>query len=165
MEESSRDLLAACLVFRPTLAAADVDVTEGTLPKVPLEQLTIDAIVLSQSCDLVQHKVQDVLLCACWQPRELPDGLGSVRGLDGIRRGHLASHHLLPPCSLEGFVESVRVVDFRSVYTLPLDYFRRLAAKRGKRLRLLPPYREHLSQAFARYFMRVGLPADIPQVS
>lgn len=23
---------------------------------------------------------------------------------------------------------------------------------------LMPPYREHLSQAFARYFMRVGLP-------
>jgi hypothetical protein len=26
----------------------------------------------------------------------------------------------------------------------------------------MPPYREHLSQAFARYFMRVGLPSDIP---
>ena len=26
---------------------------------------------------------------------------------------------------------------------------------------LLPPYREHLSQAFARFFMRVGLPLDI----
>jgi hypothetical protein len=32
----------------------------------------------------------------------------------------------------------------------------------GRRLRLLPPYREHLSQAFARFFMRVGLPVDIP---
>jgi hypothetical protein len=29
--------------------------------------------------------------------------------------------------------------------------------------RLLPPYREHLSQSFARYFMRVGLPVDIPK--
>ena len=29
-------------------------------------------------------------------------------------------------------------------------------------LRLLPPYGEHLSQAFARFFMRVGLPVDIP---
>jgi hypothetical protein len=27
----------------------------------------------------------------------------------------------------------------------------------GCELRLLPPYREHLSQAFARFFMRVGL--------
>jgi hypothetical protein len=27
---------------------------------------------------------------------------------------------------------------------------------------LLPPYREHLSQAFARFFMRVGLPVEVP---
>ena len=31
-----------------------------------------------------------------------------------------------------------------------------------QRLRLNPPYREHLSQAFARFCMRVGLPVDIP---
>jgi hypothetical protein len=39
---------------------------------------------------------------------------------------------------------------------------REFANAAGHRLRLLPPYREHLSQAFARLFMRVGLPADIP---
>jgi hypothetical protein len=39
---------------------------------------------------------------------------------------------------------------------------REFAHQMGDRLRLLPPYREHLSQAFARLFMRVGLPADIP---
>jgi hypothetical protein len=38
----------------------------------------------------------------------------------------------------------------------------RSRAKAAKRLRLLPPYREHLSQSFARFFMRVGLPIDIP---
>ena len=32
----------------------------------------------------------------------------------------------------------------------------------ARRLRLLPPYREHLSQSFARFFMRVGLPIDTP---
>jgi hypothetical protein len=35
--------------------------------------------------------------------------------------------------------------------------------KLGNRLRLCPPYREHLAQAFARFFMRVGLPSDIPE--
>ena len=39
---------------------------------------------------------------------------------------------------------------------------RELAASQGPRLRLNPPYREHLAQAFARFFMRVGLPVDIP---
>jgi len=46
---------------------------------------------------------------------------------------------------------------------VPFDFIVDLAKKKGKRLRLLPPYREHLSQAFARFFIRVGLPVDIPQ--
>jgi hypothetical protein len=46
---------------------------------------------------------------------------------------------------------------------LPFPFLSSLAAANGKRLRLLPPYREHLSQAFARFFMRVGLPTDIPK--
>ena len=56
----------------------------------------------------------------------------------------------------------LRVVDFRRVYSLPLTFVCQVAARTGQRLRLLPPYREHLSQAFARDFMRVGLPQDIP---
>ncbi len=36
-----------------------------------------------------------------------------------------------------------------------------LAARNEPRLRLLPPYREHLSQAFARFFMRVVLPVEV----
>jgi len=47
------------------------------------------------------------------------------------------------------------------VFSLPVRFVRKKAAD-GRRLRLLPPYREHLSQAFARFFMRVGLPVDIP---
>ena len=54
------------------------------------------------------------------------------------------------------------MVDFRNVYGVPFGFLEELSASRGERLRLLPPYREHLSQAFARFFMRVGLPTDIP---
>lgn len=36
--------------------------------------------------------------------------------------------------------------------------------EKKQRLRLLPPYREHLSQAFARYFMQVGLPVNVSKV-
>lgn len=52
--------------------------------------------------------------------------------------------------------------DFRRGYSLPLAFLRKRALLDSRRLRLLPPYREHLSQAFARFFMRVGLPVDIP---
>lgn len=69
---------------------------------------------------------------------------------------------MLGPCDLPGFELDVAVVDFRRVYSLPLEYVRNFASEAGDRVRLLPPYREHLSQAFARFFMRVGLPVDIP---
>jgi hypothetical protein len=53
-------------------------------------------------------------------------------------------------------------VDFHEVFTLPRAFLERQLAQRGQpRLRLLPPYREHLSQAFARFFMRVGLPTPV----
>ena len=69
--------------------------------------------------------------------------------------------HVLAPCELPGLEREVRVVDFHRLYTLPLQFLRKRAGDEGRRLRLQPPYREHLSQAFARYFMRVGLPVDI----
>jgi hypothetical protein len=54
------------------------------------------------------------------------------------------------------------VVDFLELYTLPRGLLEALLRSRGvPRVRLLPPYREHLSQAFARFFMRVGLPQPI----
>ena len=55
-----------------------------------------------------------------------------------------------------------RIVDFHNIYTVPLTFLESLLMQRLQpRLRLLPPYREHLSQAFARYFMRVGLPVAV----
>ena len=52
------------------------------------------------------------------------------------------------------------VVDFHRLFVLPKAIARRFADQSGSRLRLRSPYREHLAQAFARYFMRVGLPHD-----
>ena len=58
-----------------------------------------------------------------------------------------------------------QLVDFSRVFTIAVRLTRDLAVSQGMRLRLNPPYREHLAQAFARFFMRVGLPVDIPPFS
>jgi len=63
----------------------------------------------------------------------------SSNGKEELRRGNVAGYHV------------------------SIDFLIDLIKKKDKRLRLLPPYREHLSQAFARFFMRVGLPVDIPE--
>jgi hypothetical protein len=93
---------------------------------------------------------------------ELKTGhLASETGMEDARKGRLPSFHLLAESTLDGFKRGVRVVDFRRVYSLPVAFVRKRASLSG-RLRLMPPYREHLSQSFARFFMRVGLPIDIP---
>ncbi len=89
-------------------------------------------------------------------------GLGRNR-LEQIRKGQIVSNHILNKCSLPDFEKDYRIVDFRRVMSLTIGFIRELANKNSPRLLLLPPYREHLAQAFARFFMRVGLPVDIPK--
>jgi hypothetical protein len=154
------DIFEACPVFRLPPEAVDRSITE-----IAVEWVPYDLIVMSQSCDLVagREKIEDVLLCAVWTRSEALGG-ASKNDLEQIRRGQRPRYHLLAESKLASGTRDVRVVDFGEVYSLPLKLLRRRAtqAGQGARLRLLPPYREHLSQGFARYFMRVGLPVDIP---
>jgi hypothetical protein len=154
------DILELCPVFLPP---EDLDEHSATVTS--FRWVERDVIVLSQTCDMVEgrEKIPTVLLCALWQRSELTEGfLATPKGMEETRRGNLPGLHVLAPCALPAFEREVRIVDFRRVYTLPLAFFRRRATSTGDRIRLLPPYREHLAQAFARFFIRVGLPVDIP---
>jgi hypothetical protein len=55
------------------------------------------------------------------------------------------------------------VVDYQEIFTLPRDYLADGAAELGSRCVSRPLFLEQFSQAFARFFMRVGLPATIPE--
>ncbi len=133
--------------------------------KVPAEVIEYDVAILSQSCDLEQRKIDLVLVCPVWSLSEFENRSTFFKGKSGkeaLRLGNVPGYHLLNKCEINGFERDYLVVDFRSVYSVPFDFILALARKRERGLRLLPPYREHLSQAFARFFMRVGLPVDIP---
>ena len=127
----------------------------------------MEVIVLSQSCDLVKgrEKVEDALLCAVWQRGDLKDDdvFSKVENWENARRGRFPACHVLADCNIDEHGRDVSLVDFRRLYSLPLSFVH-ARAKTSSRIRLMPPYREHLSQAFARYFMRVGLPTDIPPI-
>lgn len=69
--------------------------------------------------------------------------------------------HLIETCDAENLRFEKQVVDFRAIYTLPKDFVTAYARTLEFRARLLSPYKEHLSQAFARYFIRVGLPRPL----
>ncbi len=124
-----------------------------------------DVVVLSQTCDLVQGKAPLILvseirtLTGFRQDRPSTDN----KFLENVRRGYVHALHLLNKCPLGGFNNDILVVNFHFTFSLDRGSFQRFVKDYGDRIRLLSPYREHLSQAFARFFMRVGLPADIPR--
>lgn len=159
------DILENCpVLILPSKLTFDTPTTTSQLYEVPFEAR--DVIVMSQTCDMVKdyEKITEVLLCTLWKKSDLKSGTMSTnRDWEHARKGHMPGFHVLNQCDLEGFNRDFSVVDFRRVYSLPLGLTREIAAALGKRIRLLPPYREHLSQAFARFFMRVGLPVDIPE--
>lgn len=151
------DFIDTCPVLIPTSSFRENDISARVIE--------YDVIILSQSCDLAHRKLDLVLVSPVWNISELEsksDFFKSRKGKESLRQGNISGYHLLNRCKLEGCENDYLIVDFRNVYGVPLDFIIDLAKDRGKRLRLLPPYREHLSQAFARFFMRVGLPVDIP---
>ncbi len=122
---------------------------------------------MTQSCDLSDFQGDDeVLLCPLSDYRTAAAVSRELRGKDGwakLIRGRFVGAYLMNRCEIPGHQFDYQVVDLKRVLTVPLGLVRQVAAKEGRRVRLLPPYREHLAQAFARQFMRVGLPEDLPR--
>jgi hypothetical protein len=153
------DILLACLLIVP--------IPELTFPIVketaPADVQSFDVIVMTQSCDLAENKIQDIILCPHWdlvQAGQMDFALGKS-AWKSILKGHKYRYTILEGWNSQEVSMGVRVVDFGRIFSLPRSFVAQFAAAQGKRLRLCPPYREHLSQSFARFFMRVGLPQDI----
>jgi hypothetical protein len=156
------DLLLNCPVFV---------IPPGAFSDPAQRQITIerqDVIVMTQSCDLALRAnghcaVEDVILSPIYARAALGPHktYGKPQGWEEARRGRHAGYHVLNHCQLAGHQMDYCLVDLRRIFTLSVELVRVIAGAQGQRLRLLPPYREHLSQAFARFFMRVGLPVDV----
>jgi hypothetical protein len=160
-----------CIVENATLEQGDfffscpVTVPVST-PKgntIDVEVLEYDIVVMSQSCDLENGKIDLVLVCPFFPLSDIrKEGYYATKeGYKSLLNGTSVGYHLLNRVDLEDFVLDPVVIDFRNVYSVPYMFLIRHANETPKRVRLLPPYREHLSQAFARFFMRVGLPLAI----
>jgi hypothetical protein len=132
---------------------------------VDVKVIESDVVIMSQSCDLERGKVEIVLVCpfiALSEARKHnSQHFSSAKWLKGVRQGKEPGYHLLNEITLQGHEQEPVIVDFRNVYGVPFEYFQTLLEDSVPRIRLLPPYKEHLSQAFARFFMRVGLPVPV----
>lgn len=155
------DLLMSCPILR--VAALEKD-PSGAVEVVEEEH---DVIVLTQSCDLENDKVDELLVAAVrgYRPLVAQEGAANsmLRSKDFRRaavRGNLPSYSLLQARSQPPELEW-SLVDFHHLFSLRKSWARGVAEQLGDRLRLKSPYREHLAQAFARYIMRVGLPTHL----
>ena len=137
-----------------------------------------DVVVMTQACDLKEGKVHNVILCPCpslstyrqeWEADRQARKQGSTAKAwaslcNNITKGYLWNLAMLNSGTAGELATEHRIVDFHEVYSIPRRFLESLLARRRThRLRLLPPYREHLSQAFARFFMRVGFPTSIEE--
>ncbi len=153
------DFILGCQIFQPKVEA----IKEGET--IEAEAKEYDVIILSQSCDLVNEKIKLVLVCPFYTLAKLGEfdsNFTSPARKNALRDGYVLGMHLLEKCNINDCNDYL-VVDFKSTYAVPLQFLKNIISDKGDRIRLLPPYREHLSQAFARFFMRVGLPLNIPQ--
>jgi hypothetical protein len=124
-----------------------------------------DLIVLTQSCDLANLKAGLVALCPIHSLAafEAVNPQFEKKGAwEEVRKGRREGLHLLASQTNPAVSRESLVVNFREIYSLPMGYLQQHAAVLGPRWRLQSPFLEHFSQAFARFFMRVGLPSAIP---
>lgn len=155
------DFFFSCRIpsFLPGMTNADEQ------EQIDIDLQEYDVVIVTQSCDLMASKVENVLVCPVCPISDAErwgEHFRTAKGKEDIRRGNVPGLHMLAECDLGSFGSPIRVVSFRQVFSLPFHQIKELADSTNHRLRLLPPYREHLSQAFARFIMRVGLPVDIP---
>jgi hypothetical protein len=124
-----------------------------------------DLIVVTQSCDLEQGKVRLAAACPIYPVGDF-ESINPAFAKKGrwneVLKGRVEGLHLLASPEHPDNNREALVVDFREIYSLPVPYLVNRAAQLGTRWRLRSPYLEHYSQAFARFFMRVGLPSTIP---
>lgn len=154
------DILPDCLLpmfVNPTPtdddSPRDVEVRKGRL------------IVVTQTCDLENNKVEFVALCPIHRLDEYTKENRPFQKKDrweSVRKGRQPALHMLASPEDPSDNSAAFVVDFGHILSLPTEYLNRHVASLEGRWRLSSPFLEHFSQAFARFFMRVGLPSSIP---
>jgi hypothetical protein len=156
------DFLPGCFV---PLVSSDFDKAQGKDTPVKVRVDVLDLIVMTQSCDLENNKAPLVACCpihSILRFEEFTPKLKQKGEWERVRQGRIEGLHLLGSTRKPEDKWGAYVVDFRSIYSLPAAYMTAHAQSLGKHWRLRSPYLEHFSQAFARFFMRVGLPSGIP---
>lgn len=160
------DYLPGCLVPVPLFDPTTFGKKDNETQEVEIEVNELDLIVLTQSCDLENKKVNQVMVCTIYSISEFEETnseFAKKGKWNDVLAGRIVDLHLLASPTNPDNNREALVVNFREIYSLPYEYILKYATDIDCRWRLKSPYLEHFSQAFARLFMRVGLPSSIPR--
>jgi hypothetical protein len=118
-------------------------------------------IILSQTCDLENDKVREVLLASIISYQQLAHEIGGIarssKFREAVIQGTDISYFLLHEFTATPKLEW-SLANFHQLRLADISSCRRQVVELGPRLRMVPPYKEHLAQSFGRYMMRVALP-------
>ena len=140
------------------------DIIEGctvvrVLPDGSVDEILERVIVMTQACDIVQAKADQIVVAVLYTTDEIVQQ-GQLKApaiRDQLRRGQIFGWYFLPAADAPiPLPESI--VNFRDLHTVPRSLLEKLAAAVNRVCRLLSPFREHLAQHFAVTYMRIALP-------
>jgi hypothetical protein len=120
-------------------------------------------IVMTQSCD-IEDGIHHIVFCPVWTQNQMVESeptFGNKSTIGNLLRGRVIGFHPINKYTLPGMERPWRIVQFQRILELDRSEVLNHVGAIGDRIRLLPPYREHLAQQFARFFMQVGLPIPI----
>lgn len=171
------DFINNCNVLIPTYIPVEVESSASTNQQSFEAQGVTeihDVIIISQSCDLENKKIEFVQLCPVIsysyfveEIRRSQPGSNTktiLRLMNEIRLGRLYRYYMLNVCDLLDFAKEIQIVDLGTSYSIPRNVMKQMVQSNGDRLRLLSPYKEQLAQAFAYFYMRVALPTPIDEL-
>lgn len=175
---TTRELEQGVLIYDfPYLDLSNVtfeQLTSDYPEDIAVEVKNRDVIVMSQSCDLVSGKINDVTLCSTYPLSKYLDDAKKDQPVYNhnaiekdikkkLQRSDYMNMHLLDKTDSSIYGKSRNdfiVVKFDEALMLPYQIVIDIYRSKGRRLQLNPPYREGLAQAFAMFYMRVGNPEN-----
>lgn len=165
------DIIFDCSIYRPIIPdVADDESNEFSNSEnrdIEVEKIVFTGIVMTQACDIEQNNVGMVIVCPVKTIYEVGQESGWTMQKAKSHLGSIAKNQMPAYFLLNKYTEGAdmlmeyMIVDFKNVFSIPIDVLRMMAKNNAMRLRLKSPYRESLAQAFGRFFMRVGLPASV----
>lgn len=166
---NSDNITQGDILFNCPVAILDpyAKLSEGAEIKTRIEY--VDGIIVTQACDIANGKTDSIVICSLISKSEAEKQFEHAgksqkeikNNIKSIVKGQIVSKHIINNYNSETYEQDYYIIDFNNIHTIPISLAKEIAKQNEIRLRLCPPYREHLSQSFARFFMRVGLPINI----